>query len=124
MSFWSNLFGSSETVDKIVSGGISAGDMVFYTPEEKAIAEQKLLEFRLRYMEATNPQNVARRVIAFMVVGLWVFLILLGVAAKPFSAEYSDFVFKVLKDVVDTPESIVLGFYFLTHMVRSARSKT
>lgn len=123
MSFWTRLFGDSDTVREIVSGAKAGIDMAIYTEEERAIAAKDVLEFRLRYMEATNPQNVARRAIALLIVGLWAVLVLIGVLAWPVAQEFSTHVFKVVDEVVEQPASIVVGFYFLTHVVRSAKKE-
>lgn len=121
MKFWKSLFGDPDTVREIVTGAKAGIDMAIYTEEERAIAAEDEREFRLRYMEATNPQNVARRVIAFLIVGLWVALVLLAVATRGLSVAYSDFVFRVLQEVVNTPFGMVMGFYYLAHLVRSAK---
>ncbi len=121
MSFWTRLFGDSDTVREIVSGAKAGIDMAIYTEEERAIAAKDVLEFRLRYMEATNPQNVARRAIALLIVGLWAVLVLIGVLAWPVSEAFSTHVFRVLDEVVNQPASLIVAFYFLTHVVRSAK---
>lgn len=121
MSFWTRLFGDSDTVREIVSGAKAGIDMAIYTEEERAIAAKDVLEFRLRYMEATNPQNVARRAIALLIVGLWAVLVLIGVLAWPVSEAFSSHVFRVLDEVVNQPASLIVAFYFLTHVVRSAK---
>lgn len=123
MSFWTRLFGDSDTVREIVSGAKAGIDMAIYTEEERAIAAKDVLEFRLRYMEATNPQNVARRAIALLIVGLWAVLVLIGVLAWPVSEAFSTHVFRVLDEVVNQPASIIVAFYFLTHVVRSAKKE-
>lgn len=121
MSFWTRLLGDSDTVREIVSGARAGIDMAIYTEEERAIAAKDVLEFRLRYMEATNPQNVARRAIALLIVGLWAVLVLIGVLAWPVSEAFSTHVFRVLDEVVNQPASLIVAFYFLTHVVRSAK---
>jgi hypothetical protein len=54
-----------------------------------------------------------------IVVLLWAILVIVGVIAKGISDGFSDFIFKILVDVVMTPFTIVIGFYFLTHAVRA-----
>ncbi len=118
------LTGSSKDVSKVIDGAMKAGDALFFTEEEKSVASQKKLDWMLDYMKATAPQNVARRVIAFIIVGLWALLIITMGIAGGFARgpnTYSQFIFDTLKEVVLQPFSIVVGFYFLTQLVRSAR---
>ena len=119
MGWLSKIFGDKDNMDKLASGAVNGLDKMFFTKEEKAEANQKLSEWYLRYLEATQPQNVARRVIAFIVVGLWALLVLVGVAAQLFDAAYAKYVFEVLAEVVMNPFLLIVGFYFLTHTVRA-----
>lgn len=76
-SFIKGLFGSSKNTDKVVetaAKGIYNGlDMLVHTDEEKAIARAKGVDKFLEFVGMNNDQNsirsVARRWLAFMVVG-------------------------------------------------------
>lgn len=113
------IFGSSKNTETIVSGAVSGLDKMFFTDEEKSDASAKMSEWYLRYLAATQPQNLARRLIAIVIVALWALLILVGVASYWFDETFSLFVFDVLRDIVMQPFSIVLGFYFAAHVVRA-----
>ncbi len=124
------IFGSSKNTETVVNGAVSGLDKMFFTDEEKSEASAKMAEWYLRYLAATEPQNLARRLIALIIVILWAFLILVGVAAKGLetwfglvAAEgeqlFSEFVFEVLASVVMNPFLTVLGFYFAAHVVRA-----
>ena len=119
MGILSSVFGDSDNANKLVDGAISAGDKLFFTKEEKADANAKVGEWYLKYLNATQPQNVARRMIAFIVVVLWAALVIFGVAIRWASYEMSDFVFKVIADLVLNPFLMIMGFYFLTHAMRT-----
>jgi len=95
------IFGSSKNTETIVDGAVSGLDKMFFTKEEKAEANQRLSEWYLKYRG----------------IELWV----LGVVES--EALYSEFVFRVLTEIVMTPFSIVVGFYFLTHVVRTYQSE-
>ena len=120
MAWWAKIFGSSEAINKgldMVDRGV---DMAVFTGEEKSIASQKVLDWKLEWLKALGPQSKARRYITYLVAGLWVYLValmvhlhLLGYKAQ---AEY---IFKVLAEVVSTPFSIVIAFYFLANVVRA-----
>ena len=119
MGVLDKLFGSDKQLDKLTTGAVNGLDKMFFTQEEKSEASQKLSEWYLRYLEATAPQGLARRFIAVVVVLLWCALIIAGVTIRWWSYEASDFIFKVLEEIIMTPFSIILGFYFLTHAVRA-----
>ena len=106
------IFGSSEHTGTVLAGI----DKTFFTNEEKS-------DFFLQYLAATQPQNLARRMIAVIVVILWAFLILAGVAVYKLDAGYSMFIFDTLRDVVNAPFSIIIGFYFAAHVVRAWTQK-
>lgn len=122
MGILSRIFAKPEDASKVIDGAVKGLDKMFFTKEEKAEANQKLSEWYLKYLAATDGQNIARRLIAMIVVGLWAFLVIFGVVIRWFNEKMSDFVFEVLTEVVMTPFSIVIGFYFLTHAVRSYTS--
>ncbi len=102
------IFGSSKNTDAMIAGI----DKAWFTNEEKS-------DFFLKYLAATQPQNMARRFIALIVVLLWGFLVLVGVAAYSLDSGFSMFVFDTLKDTVNTPFSIIIGFYFAAHLARA-----
>lgn len=123
------IFGSSKNTETIVDGAVSGLDKLFYTDEEKADARKDMREWWLKYLTATQPQNVSRRFIAIVVTLLWAFLVLLGIAAymvaylltpegAEVNAQMSQFIFSVLTDVVMVPFAGIMAFYFAAHVVR------
>jgi hypothetical protein len=94
MGIFDKLFGSDKQLDKLTTGAVNGLDKIFFTAEEKSEANQKLSEWYLKYLEATQPQNLARRLIALIVVSLWAFLILFGVLLYKLDMAWSAFVFR------------------------------
>lgn len=123
MNILKRIFGDDKERDKIVTGAISGIDKIFFTAEERADANTKVSEWYLKYLEATQPQNLARRLIAIAVTGLWCFMLLLSVAIYPFNDEWSRIAFTALDEIVNTPFGIIIGFYFLTHAMRSYKKE-
>jgi hypothetical protein len=120
MSWFGWLTGDSKTLNKTVDAAVSAGDKLFYTDEEKAESSQLYREWYLKYLQATQPQNIARRMIAIAITALWVYLVLLATIAEALSyQDFAAYVFKVLETVVNPPLMIIIGFYFLKHIVSS-----
>jgi hypothetical protein len=121
------LTGSGDAAEKTLEIGGSLIDNAFYTDQEKASNNNKMLDWYLKYQQATAGQNVSRRIISFTITMMWAFLVLLAVAARGFETVHGDdsfsgFVFGVLKDNVNTPFEIIIGFYFLTHVVKGIKN--
>lgn len=122
-SLFSFFTGASSSAEKAVDAIISTGDAIVFTDEEKSVANQKILDWKLQWLQLTNPQNKARRIIAYGIVGLWIILILAGVIAFGFkNTEFSSYIFKVLTDIVAIPFAMIMGFYYAAHLVRANKS--
>lgn len=104
----SNLFSNS----KIVDTGLKAVDSVFLTNEEKT-------EYFLKFVEASLPMNVSRRIIAAGVTTLWLIGGIIGITAiltgHPKTPELMSFL-----NVYVMPSSTVLtSFYFWKRMAKT-----
>lgn len=119
MNILKRIFAGPTETNKIIDGAIAGLDKIVFTEEERADANRKMGDWYLKYLQATEGQNLARRLIAVIVVCLWSALVVFGVAIRWISYDLSDFVFRVLVDIVMQPFTIVIGFYFLTHAVRA-----
>jgi len=111
MNILKAIFGSADTTKSVISGI----DKAWFTNEEKS-------EYFLKYLAATQPQNLARRLIAIVVVLLWALLILVAIIVYRFDVDYGLFIFDTLKENVNTPFSIIIGFYFAAHLARAWQS--
>lgn len=131
MSFLSKIVGfftgGSNTANSVIDGVKRAGDMLVFTDEEKSLTNQKGMELFIKYQEATLPQNVTRRMIAIVVVLMWVVLVTLTVFVALIGLlgditvfrSASDYLFKFLTDIVMVPFSVIIGFYFLKRIVQN-----
>jgi cation transport ATPase len=96
------LFGNSDIVDK----ASKAIDASVLTDEEK-------MQYFIEYQKATLPQNVARRLLALMVVGLYLVFIMLCAALYKIDLEYAQFIYDLAKETLLTPVTVIIGFYFM-----------
>jgi len=75
MSIWGKIFGSDEAISKTIDTVSRGIDSLVYTDQEKAVtASQELSEARsmvVKWMESTQGQNLARRLIALSVTFVW-----------------------------------------------------
>lgn len=113
------IFGAPNTTQELVKGAVLGIDKMIFTKEEKAEASAQLAEWWLKYLAATQPQNLARRLIALVVVLLWALLVLIGVAVWKVDPAFSAFIFSTLDNIVNAPFLMIMGFYFAAHIVRT-----
>lgn len=75
MSFWGKIFGTDEAIKSAVGAVKDGLDALVYTDEEKASdAAKERSEARsmlVGWMEATQGQNLARRLISLAITGVW-----------------------------------------------------
>ena len=122
MGVLSWVMGGGETADKVIDAVVRTGDAMVFTEEEKSVANQKILDWVLQYMNATNAQNVARRMIALLVVVSWMFVLFLACVSGYFDRapeSYAVWLFQILRDIVSDPYNIIIAFYFLTGSIRA-----
>ncbi|MGB0662782.1 MAG: hypothetical protein ACPGMR_03225 [Pontibacterium sp.] len=130
MGFFSRMFSGDNSAAKAIDMVRDAGDALVFTEEEKQAANQKVLDWVLAYMQATNGQNIARRFIALVVVLVWalmaitigVLAVIAGYADSEGALAASKNLMEVMRELALEPINIVLAFYFLTASIRSWKS--
>lgn len=121
ITFLKNLFGGAGTANDAVKAGMRGIDALIFTDQEKSAVNEKFREWMLRYYEATQPQNIARRLIAVIVVMLWALMNVAAIITYFFDPEASKFIFQVIHEVINAPFITIIGFYFLTHSIRAIK---
>ena len=124
-----SIFASGDTSSKVVDGVLKAGDALVFTDEEKSQASQTRMEWYLKYLQATLPNNLSRRFLAFMVAGVWVVLVVvaasLSIAAALLESEPAGAAAaataKIIGDYVMLPFSGIMAFYFAAHLLRHGK---
>lgn len=124
MSFWGKIFGTEAALKAGVDAVTSGLDKLVFTDEEKAeMAAKERSEARgmvVAWMEATQGQNLARRVISLAITATWLgFYILAALAhsigifivSVPELKELSGFLF-AMANSMDDAVMLILAFYF------------
>lgn len=124
MSFFGKLFGSDEAMKAGVEAVAAGLDKLVYTNEEKADAAAKeRTEARgmvVEWMQATQGQNLARRLISLAITAVWLsFYVLAGLAQAVgiFVGSVTEFkelagwLFSMANGLND-PVMLILAFYF------------
>jgi len=131
IGFIKGLFGGGKSMDTVVetaASGIYNGlDKLIYTDEEKAEALGEGRKLFLSFVKVAYDQNsirsVARRWLAFMVVGPTMAAFVIAIVAWPFNPEYSKFLLDMV--VIMGPWAAgVLAFYFGPHLLGAMGSKS
>ena len=73
MGWWSKIFPSTKSAEKLVDAAVKTGDAIWYTDEEKAQGRQQVREWYIQLLGAMQPFNIAMRALAFIVGGIWAF---------------------------------------------------
>lgn len=86
MSFWGKVFGTDEAIKSTIGAVKDGLDALVYTEEEKAVDGAKerseARSMLVGWMEATQGQNLARRLISLAITGVWLFQYLISVIAS------------------------------------------
>jgi hypothetical protein len=121
------LMGATGSADKVLSAAIKGGDALFHTEEEKAQYKLDCHTLFLKQLEAEGnslgSSSITRRVLAFMLVGLWV---LYGFAAGLFWGLEMPTVaqgYINLMSETKIPVGMALTFYFGRHFVDGIGSR-
>ena len=122
MALFDRLFSAPQAIDKTIDALVSTGDALFFTDEERSKANLQLLDAKIEFYRATQGSRLARRVIAFILVGTWIAMIVFGLVMRTLgNIEISDHAYNVASDVLSTPVSLVISFYFATSMIGAVR---
>lgn len=137
MSFWGKLFGTDQALNAVIDGVSSGLDKLVYTDEEKAAAAAKerseARQMVVGWMAATQGQNLARRLIALSITGVWLLDIVLAQVAGAVaifvdeSAKIEELAKFMMSGAMEMNNAVmlILAFYFAApHMGDIAKAVT
>lgn len=82
MGLWSRVFGTEKALEKAVDGVTKGLDALVYTDEERekdaASDRAEARKMVVGWMQATQGQNLARRVIALSITAVWLSMYLIS----------------------------------------------
>jgi hypothetical protein len=119
MGLLRSIFSTTETLSKATDAVIKAGDAIAFTDEERAQANMMLLQWTLKYHEASKGSNLARRLLAVMVVGVFLMLVIVVAGLYMIGADsMASKIFELISDTLDWPVTTIVAFYFTSGIVR------
>jgi hypothetical protein len=111
------LFGTKNNAENLVNTASKVVDVFQGNEQEKTKLNNAFIKNITGLMNSTLPQNLSRRVIGISVTGFYLFWCGVALICYPFWPTYSEFVFKLLKDTVESPFLTIIAFYFLKNIV-------
>lgn len=94
MSLWGKIFGTEKAIEGAVTAVKDGLDALVYTDEEKSVdAAKDRSEARamlVQWMEATQGQNLARRVISLAITGVWLVQYLVAQVASSIAVFWTE----------------------------------
>lgn len=124
LSMIAGIFSTGRVADTAV-------DIVRKMTDVDSMNDKEKAQFVLDYMNATRHQSPMRRVIAFITVFMWALLILSWLVFSGIgwmldidgAVNFSGSIYSFTKEVILTPYSILLGFYFANGLLTSLPKK-
>lgn len=134
--FWGKVFGTDEAIKSTIGAVKDGLDALVYTDEEKAVdAAKERSEARsmlVQWMEATQGQNLARRIISLAITGVWLMQYVIAQIAASIAIFWSTKAVELNKLAEIQMESandmspavmLILAFYFAApHMGEFAKA--
>ena len=123
MSFLGKLFGTDKALSSVIESVSSGLDSLVHTDEEKsqeaAADRSEARKMLIRWMEATQGQNLARRVIALSITAVWLLQYVVAQCMAVYASFSSDVnidsTISILRSGADDMSSavmLILAFYF------------
>lgn len=113
-----------DIADKATTGLIAGVDALFFTEEEKSKASFEVTQAAIRMIEVTQGEatvrSITRRVLAWLIMGTFLFLLLFGTLVYKWDAEWSKYCLDSAKALtfLATPVGI---FYFGYYGVKALK---
>lgn len=130
MGFFARVFSSPSVVKEGIDLIRDTGDALVYTDEERERDKAQIRELTVAWMEATQGQNLARRLIALSITGVWLLMYIVSVFCS-IAAVFVDhermhevsIIATSAATEMDSAVMLILAFYFAApHMGDLARA--
>jgi len=118
---------ASSVINKSTDGIISGIDKMVFTEEEKTDVRQKWFEttvdFQKALMQEALPSAVSRRVLAWMISGVYLAHITFASIIWRFNEKWAEFVINNVIERVEFAFGAVISTYFIYHGIKQVVKK-
>ena len=133
MSIWTavkGMFGSGEHTGAIIDAVINTGDSLVFTDEERSEVNKEIFALRIEYEKAATGSRLARRYLALMVTGSFLFWFsVAGVFTAIGAYSETENAINAAKGISELLQSLAVGgsfvtiisWYFFTGVSRGAK---
>ncbi len=118
---------AADVVTKSTDGIISGLDKMVFTDEEKTDAKQKwfdkMVDFQKALMQEALPSAVSRRVLAWMIAGIYLLHVTAASIIWRFNQDWAKFIIDNAVSRVEFAFSAVISTYFIYHGLKQVMKK-
>ena len=129
MGWWSAIFSGPKVIEdrskdiSSVIGHVASGlDKAWFTDQEKAKVSLDTIQLHLKLVETTmnesSIRSITRRILAWLIMGGFLFLVVFAAIVYKFSPEWAAFVFKCAGQTYELV--LMVGFFYFGYFAVSS----
>ena len=137
MGWWSMLWAGpkviedrSKDISSLIKHTASGLDKLFFTDQEKAQVSLQTMQMHFKLVEMTmgetSIRSITRRILAWLIMGGFLFLIFFSAIVYKLSPEWASFVFKCAGQIYELVLMVgffYFGYYAVSSIVSKAKEK-
>jgi len=119
MGILSSIFGTPKVIDTVaetVKSGVGMLDNAFYTEQEKAANNAKMMDLWLEIQKTTASENsirsITRRYLAWVVMGTYVLIVLMACIVWKLDPAWAEYILSLLTKTNLSYLALIVGFFY------------
>jgi len=119
MGILSSIFGTPKVIDTVaetVKSGVGMLDNAFYTEQEKAANNAKMMDLWLEIQKTTASENsirsITRRYLAWVVMGTYVLIVLMACIVWKSDPAWAEYILSLLTKTNLSYLALIVGFFY------------
>jgi hypothetical protein len=119
MGILSSIFGTPKVIDAVadtVKSGVGMLDNAFYTEQEKAANNAKMMDLWLEIQKTTASENsirsITRRYLAWVVMGTYVLIVLMACVVWKSDPAWAEYILSLLTKTNLSYLALIVGFFY------------
>ena len=119
MGILSSIFGTPKVIDTVaetVKSGVGMLDNAFYTEQEKAANNAKMMDLWLEIQKTTASENsirsITRRYLAWVVMGTYVLIVLMACVVWKSDPAWAEYILSLLTKTNLSYLALIVGFFY------------
>ena len=119
MGLLSTIFGTPSIVSTVadtVKSGVGMLDNAFYTDQEKAANNVKMMEVWLEIQKTTASENsvrsITRRILAWLIMGVYTFIVIAACVIWKIDSVWAEYIKNMLTETNLSYLALIVGFFY------------